>query len=89
MLRRAAAAEALRRETPLLLRREDGSLLEGVVDLAFREAGAAGARWVVIDFKTDRELGEQRATYAEQLRLYARAIAAATGEPVEPILLSV
>jgi ATP-dependent exoDNAse (exonuclease V) beta subunit len=88
-LRRAAEAQALRRETPALLRRNDGSLLEGVVDLAFREAGGTGAHWVVIDFKTDRELGEQRAVYAEQLRLYALAITAATGEPAEPILLSV
>ncbi len=89
LLRRAAEAAVLRRETPALLRREDGSLLEGVVDLAFRETGAAGARWVVIDFKTDRELGDELAVYAEQLRLYARAISTATGEPAEPILLSV
>jgi hypothetical protein len=39
IMRRAAsvAASNLRRETPILFRREDGPLLEGVVDLAFRE----------------------------------------------------
>ncbi len=89
LLRRAAAAQALRRETPALLRREDGSLLEGVVDLAFREVGGDGARWTVVDFKTDRELSESRAIYEEQLRSYATAIAAATREPVEAVLLSV
>jgi len=90
LLRRAAeAAEGgeLRRETPVLLRRQDGSLVEGVVDLAFREANAAA--WTVVDFKTDRELGEQRAAYAAQLDLYARAIAEATGIPAQPVLLLV
>ena len=38
-----------------LLRREDGTLLEGVVDLAFREEGPDFAGWTVVDFKTDRE----------------------------------
>jgi ATP-dependent helicase/nuclease subunit A len=90
LLRRAAAAARrgeLRRETPLLLRRDDGSLVEGVVDLAFREQGARA--WSVVDFKTDRELGEQRARYAAQVRLYAEAIQAATGIPAHPILLLV
>jgi ATP-dependent exoDNAse (exonuclease V) beta subunit len=90
LLRRAAEAATrgeLRRETPVLLRRDDGSLVEGVVDLAFREAD--GGAWTVIDFKTDRELGEQRGRYAAQLRLYARAIADATGAAAHPILLMV
>ena len=40
-----------------------------------------------MDFKTD--LGEQgkRAAYEEQVRLYARAIAAATTRPARPVLL--
>ena len=40
ILRRAAASavkEEIRRETPVLLTLDDGSLVEGVVDLAFRE----------------------------------------------------
>jgi ATP-dependent exoDNAse (exonuclease V) beta subunit len=49
LMRRARAADALRRETPMLLRTPDGSLIEGIVDLAFRE----GERWTVVDFKTD------------------------------------
>jgi ATP-dependent exoDNAse (exonuclease V) beta subunit len=90
LLRRAAKAATrgeLRRETPVLLRRDDGSLVEGVVDLAFREA--EGGAWTVVDFKTDRELGEQRGRYAAQLRLYARAIADATGATAHPVLLLV
>jgi ATP-dependent helicase/nuclease subunit A len=40
ILRRAAASAGkggLRRETPVLLRRDDGGLVEGTVDLAFYE----------------------------------------------------
>jgi ATP-dependent exoDNAse (exonuclease V) beta subunit len=88
LLRGAAAAELrgeLRRETPVWLRLEDGSLAEGVVDLAFREDGA----WIVVDFKTDRELAGARAAYEAQVALYARAVAAATGEPARGVLLVV
>jgi len=89
VLRRAARASALRRETPVLLRRDDGSLAEGVVDLAFREQTPAGPRWTVVDWKTDRELGVRRAAYERQVGLYAEAITRATGEPAEGMLLVV
>ena len=82
---RAAASPALRREVPVFLRLDDGRLAEGVVDLAFREAGA----WTVVDWKTDAELGARRATYFAQVQLYADAIARATGERAEPLLLVV
>jgi ATP-dependent helicase/nuclease subunit A len=84
---KSAASGGLRRESPVLLRREDDSLAEGVVDLAFREQGEAEARWTVVDFKTDRELGARRAEYEAQVKLYAEAISVATGEAAEPILL--
>jgi ATP-dependent exoDNAse (exonuclease V) beta subunit len=109
LLRAAAEAETrgeLRREVPVILRLEDGSLAEGVVDLAFRasdeeardgqgrarprsEPQASGAIWTVVDFKTDQELGPQRARYTAQVCLYARAVAEATGEPARGVLLSV
>src|SRR5262249_33902661 len=58
IMRRAASVSAqnLRRETPILFRRKDGALLEGVVDLAFREEMADVTTWTVVDFKTDQEL---------------------------------
>ena len=68
-----------------MLRLLDGTLAEGVADLAFREAG----RWTVIDFKTDRELAERSAIYEQQVRLYATAVARATGEPSDAVLLRV
>jgi ATP-dependent exoDNAse (exonuclease V) beta subunit len=86
LLRRAAASAAVRRETPVLLQREDGVLAEGVVDLAFREPGGG---WVVVDFKTDRELEARRDVYAAQVQLYADAVAKATGEPARGMLLVV
>lgn len=89
VMQRARAASAVRRETPLLVTEADGSIVEGVVDLAFREEQGERVRWIVVDFKTDAELGEREAAYARQVALYARAIAAATGEPAEGLLLRV
>ena len=59
----------------------DGTLLEGVVDLAFREPRG----WTVVDLKTD---GVQP-QYLAQIRLYCDAIEAATGQKAEAALLSV
>jgi ATP-dependent exoDNAse (exonuclease V) beta subunit len=85
LVRAAAAARRgeLRRETPVWLARADGTLAEGVVDLAFREGGA----WVVIDFKTDRELAAEPGVYERQVGAYVEAIARATGEPASGVLL--
>jgi len=87
LLARAAGSSALRRESPLWLPLPDGRLAEGVVDLAFREDDGKG--WTVVDFKTDAELGAREAAYAAQVRLYAEAITAVTGEPAEALLLRV
>jgi ATP-dependent helicase/nuclease subunit A len=58
------------------------TLLRGAIDLLFREARG----WVLVDYKTDRLTGTGRAAlvdkYAPQVRLYARAWEACTGEPV-------
>ncbi|MDB4997555.1 MAG: ATP-dependent nuclease, subunit, partial [Myxococcaceae bacterium] len=89
---RAAAGtpDGCRREAPIMLTLEDGSLVEGVLDLAFRETDADGPVWTVVDFKTDAELdGPRRASYELQLSLYARAIEAATGQRARTVLLSV
>jgi ATP-dependent helicase/nuclease subunit A len=91
LFERVRAAEArgeLFRETPLSVRTPDGSLLEGVVDLAFREQAADGARLVLVDYKTDVELGQLEA-YTQQLSRYAQALSQARGEPVECLLLRV
>ena len=84
LLRRAASAAECRREEPMVHRLEDDTLLEGVMDLAFRD----GEGWTVVDFKTDA-LPASQAQYAAQLRLYCAAITAATGLPATAILLAV
>jgi ATP-dependent exoDNAse (exonuclease V) beta subunit len=92
LLRRAAACASrddLRREVPVLLRVEGGGLAEGVLDLAFRERTEDGATWTVVDFKTDREVESNRARYAAQVALYARAVQVATGEGARGVLLVV
>ena len=92
IMRRAAASMKrgeCRREAPILLPRGDGTVIEGVIDLAFREVFAGGPEWTVVDFKTDVELTERKDKYATQILLYVQAIRAATGEAAKGVLLSV
>ncbi len=85
-----AAAHANRdghcyREMPVTWRTETGAIVEGFIDLAY----ADGAGLVVVDFKTDRELDGAVDRYQRQVRIYAAAIAAATGRPTRAVLMRV
>jgi hypothetical protein len=53
---RAFIRGSCRREAPVTLSRPDGALVEGIVDLAFEEDD----RWIVVDYKTDRENRRRR-----------------------------
>lgn len=91
ILQRAAANARkgqLRRETPVLTL-DDGSLVEGVVDLTFREDKPDFIGWTVLDFKTDREFATSSDCYTAQVSIYSKAIRAATGLPSRGILLVV
>ena len=83
--RHADSAGACRREVPVTMQVADGTLVEGVVDLAFRDEGV----WVVVDFKTDRELEVALDDYRRQVRLYAQMVARATGEPARAVLMRI
>jgi ATP-dependent helicase/nuclease subunit A len=83
-LRAAALSLDARREVVVAEQRSDGSIVEGVIDLAYRTEN----EWVVVDFKTD-EIVETSGQYAEQLRLYVEALQRATGEPARGVLLQV
>src|SRR5262249_13653263 len=89
LLRRAGVADArgaCRREAPVSWTAPDGTMIEGVVDLAFEEP----AGWVFVDYKTDREIaldGLER--YRRQLAVYAAAIGEATGRPAAGVLVRV
>ena len=69
------------RELPVMVRLEDGTLVEGRIDLAWSD----GTRWTVVDYKTDRR--EKR--NVAQLQLYGLALERATGLPVSGIVLEV
>jgi ATP-dependent exoDNAse (exonuclease V) beta subunit len=84
--RQAAARGACRRESPVSCLMPDGTLVEGIVDLAFEESG----RWTVVDYKTDREIeasGEER--YRRQVGVYLTAITRATGRPADGVLVRI
>jgi ATP-dependent helicase/nuclease subunit A len=83
--RARAAGASCQREAPIVYRKDDGTVLEGVVDLLFREDDA----WCVVDFKTDADLGEREASYKAQVTLYAEAVSRATGETARALLLRV
>jgi ATP-dependent exoDNAse (exonuclease V) beta subunit len=85
-----AAARANRggrcyREMPVTWRTDTGAIIEGFVDLAYADESGL----VVVDFKTDRELDGAIDRYQRQVRIYAAAIAAATGRPARAVLMQV
>jgi ATP-dependent exoDNAse (exonuclease V) beta subunit len=83
----AAAMRAGRcyRETPVTMTLDAGTMVEGVVDLAYDD----GAGFVVVDFKTDVEIGSGLERYRRQVQMYAAAIHNATGRPARGVLLRV
>jgi ATP-dependent exoDNAse (exonuclease V) beta subunit len=72
-----------RRETPITSLEPDGTMLEGVLDLAFEEAEG----WTVVDFKTQTELAGSLAAYRRQVLAYASVVTRTTGRPATAVLL--
>ena len=86
LLVRARAASVrgqCRRETPMTAVEPDGSILEGVLDLAFEEDGG----WTVVDFKMQAELSGAIARYRRQVAAYAATVARVTGRRATAVLL--
>jgi ATP-dependent exoDNAse (exonuclease V) beta subunit len=83
LMSRAAVAAEVRRESPVLVRLDDGLLIEGIADLVFEEAQG----WTVIDFKTDAEIAGRLNEYRAQLGLYVRGIRVTTGRHAMGVLL--
>ncbi|HSB11698.1 MAG TPA: UvrD-helicase domain-containing protein [Blastocatellia bacterium] len=91
LMRRAAAAFAsgrCRRESPVAIKLEDGLLVEGIVDLTFIDESDL-EKWIVVDFKTDFEIGAKLEEYSNQVELYARAIRQASGLKTQAVLLRI
>jgi ATP-dependent exoDNAse (exonuclease V) beta subunit len=62
-----------------------GEMLEGTIDLAFRDASG----WTVVEFKTDDDLEAHLAEYQAQTEAYVKAIGGATKERTRGVLLRV
>ena len=89
LLRRASKAMKAgrcRRETPISMQLEDGTIVEGKADLAFLEEDER-IQWTVVDFKTDFEIAGRLDEYCRQIELYTRAISLATSQDVKGVLL--
>lgn len=75
----------LRREIPILWRRSERECVEGVIDLAAWDPDTG--RWLIADWKTNVATADTethlRTIYTPQLRAYAEALHAITGQPVE------
>jgi ATP-dependent helicase/nuclease subunit A len=86
LLRAAHAAQqagrACRRETPISITLDE-QLIDGQIDLAFDD----GTSWVVVDFKTDAEMGDAQDVYRRQVALYADALSRITGRPARATIL--
>ncbi|CAN5775356.1 hypothetical protein BH24ACI5_BH24ACI5_09420 [soil metagenome] len=85
LMDRVRASPRLRRETPITWTQKDGTLIEGVLDLAFDEDGGT----TVVDFKTDHELSAGEARYRAQVQKYVDAVAVATGRTARGVLFKV
>ena len=70
-----------------MLRTDGGSLVEGVVDLAFHHEAPDLAGWTVVDFKTDREFEGSSDRYVDQVQWYSTAVREATNLPTRGVLL--
>jgi ATP-dependent helicase/nuclease subunit A len=85
LMARARRARSLERETPVTWLQKDGTMIEGVLDLAFEEDDLT----TVVDFKTDHELAAGEARYRAQVQQYVLAVARATGRRVAGVLFKV
>jgi hypothetical protein len=85
LLARARSADRVLREHPILFETEDGTLLDGTIDLLFYDRG----RWTVVDFKTDADVHARRDQYLRQMAWYSFALEKITGRPVHAILLAI
>ncbi len=85
LMARARRAAVMSRETPVTWLQKDGTMIEGVLDLAFDEDGVT----TVVDFKTDHELAAGESRYRAQVQQYVGALERATGRKARGILFKV
>ncbi len=77
-----AAGRSCRREVALVVE-IDGVVVDGQADLLWDDGDA----WMVVDFKTDLELGVSTETYVRQVAVYLEAVQRATGRSAHGALV--
>jgi ATP-dependent exoDNAse (exonuclease V) beta subunit len=87
LIRRAATAAEIRRECALAVKLVDGTIAEGIADLAFIETVDGVRQWTVVDFKTDVEIVGRMDEYRRQVGLYTRAIRESSGLAARGVIL--
>jgi ATP-dependent helicase/nuclease subunit A len=88
VMRRARAAGGdCRRECAVLVTLADGTLAEGIADMAFCDEHEGELGWTVVDFKTDTDLQPRLSEYRAQVGIYMQGISRSTGLPARGILL--
>ncbi|MCC7171955.1 MAG: UvrD-helicase domain-containing protein [Planctomycetes bacterium] len=87
LAKRIRAAQRVIAEMPFVRRLEDGSLMEGAIDLVVDE-GDQGL--LVVDWKTDAAIGPERmASYRAQIEIYRAALrAVCPGREVRAMIVS-
>jgi ATP-dependent exoDNAse (exonuclease V) beta subunit len=86
-MQEAAQSTDLRREVALSYVLEDGGIVEGSADLAFRNPHDP-TRWTVVDFKTSTE-EISREKWVAQVGCYCEAVRRATGAAADGVVLMV
>ena len=87
IMKSAAKSPRVHREYPILFKLDDGTLIEGIADLAFESGSNGSTRWTIVDFKTDRDIAPFLEQYRTQLRLYVQGIRKATGAEATGVIL--
>ena len=88
LLERARRSDRLHRELAFSLPVGSDLVVEGVIDLAFRDSDPSSS-WVVVDFKTDLDPSDAMERYRAQLGWYVEALEQLTGQPASGALLSI
>jgi ATP-dependent helicase/nuclease subunit A len=86
----ANGSTVVRPEMPFFWQMDEGTSLEGIVDLALFEPSTN--RWLILDWKTNRvahdKIDALRAQYRPQLAAYAKVVAALAGGEVTAAIYS-
>jgi ATP-dependent exoDNAse (exonuclease V) beta subunit len=86
LMTRVRGSSNVRRECSVLVKLDDGAVIEGIADLAFAEGSNGATIWNVVDFKTDLAIASRLEEYRAQVALYVRGIARAVNLPTRGVL---